>query len=64
MPLTHVQVKSQIARPSLGERVSRGTPYRVFGAAWAGESDIAMVEMSDDGGQHWQEARLLGESVP
>ena len=23
-----------------------------------------MVEVSDDGGQHWQEARLLGESVP
>ena len=30
VPVTQMQVKSQIARPALGERVSRGTPYRVF----------------------------------
>ncbi|AWM37049.1 TMAO/DMSO reductase [Gemmata obscuriglobus] len=61
--VTEVQVKAQIARPALSEAVPGGKPYRVFGAAWSGESDVVRVEVSTDG-KTWSEATLLGESVP
>jgi DMSO/TMAO reductase YedYZ molybdopterin-dependent catalytic subunit len=63
-PLGEVPIKSQMARPTMGEVVPLGQPYRVFGAAWAGESDVAKVEISTDGGTHWHSAKLLGEAVP
>jgi len=63
-PVTEIQVKSSIARPALSEGVPAGKPYRVFGAAWAGESEVAKVEVSTDEGKTWAVARLLGEAVP
>ncbi|MDY3555078.1 hypothetical protein R5W24_004213 [Gemmata sp. JC717] len=63
-PVTEVQVKAQIARPGLSEAVPAGKPYRVFGAAWGGGSDVAAVEVSTDAGKTWAEARRLGEAVP
>lgn len=57
-PLTEMSIKSAIARPSLREVVRAGASYRVFGAAWTGESEIAKVEVSTNNGQTWQEARL------
>ncbi|MBP3955677.1 sulfite oxidase [Gemmata sp. G18] len=62
--VTEVQVKAQIARPALAEAVQAGKSYRVFGAAWSGESDVAGVEVSTDAGKTWSEAPLLGDSVP
>jgi DMSO/TMAO reductase YedYZ molybdopterin-dependent catalytic subunit len=64
VPGTELQVKAQIARPARGEVVSAGTTYRVFGAAWTGESEVSKVEVSADGGRSWAAARLLGEAVP
>jgi DMSO/TMAO reductase YedYZ molybdopterin-dependent catalytic subunit len=64
VPVTEIDVKASIARPTAGEAVPAGKPYRVHGAAWAGESEIAKVEVSTDGGKTWEEAKLLGESVP
>jgi DMSO/TMAO reductase YedYZ molybdopterin-dependent catalytic subunit len=64
VPVTAMRVKSQVARPALGEVVPAGSTYRVRGAAWAGESEVARVELSTDGGQTWSSTRLLGESVP
>jgi DMSO/TMAO reductase YedYZ molybdopterin-dependent catalytic subunit len=63
-PVTEMQVKAAIARPAAQEVVPAGRPYRMRGAAWAGESDVARVEVSVDGGRTWEEARLLGEPVP
>jgi DMSO/TMAO reductase YedYZ molybdopterin-dependent catalytic subunit len=63
-PLTQMQVKSEIARPARGEIIAAGRPYRVFGAAWAGESSIARVEFSADAGKTWREAKLLGQDTP
>jgi DMSO/TMAO reductase YedYZ molybdopterin-dependent catalytic subunit len=63
-PVTTMQVKAEIARPALHEAVPAGQPYRVFGAAWAGESEVSRVEVSTDGGQTWQPAQLLDEAVP
>ena len=61
--MTEIQVKAQIARPALSERVPPGKAYRVFGAAWGGESEVAIVEVSVDEGKTWAEAKLLGEAI-
>lgn len=63
VPVTEIQVKAQIARPAPYEAVRKGTRYRIYGAAWAGEADVAKVEVSDDNGRHWDEAKLLGDRV-
>jgi DMSO/TMAO reductase YedYZ molybdopterin-dependent catalytic subunit len=64
VPLTECGVKAQIARPARFEIISKATNYRVRGAAWSGESAVAKVELSTDGGQTWSITKLLGESVP
>jgi DMSO/TMAO reductase YedYZ molybdopterin-dependent catalytic subunit len=48
VPITAMQVKSQIAQPAIGDGVLSGMPCRVTGAAWAGEADITKVEVSVD----------------
>ncbi len=63
-PVTEMQVKAQIARPALSEAVPMGKPYRVFGAAWGGETEVAKVEISTDGRKSWAAAKLLGDAVP
>jgi hypothetical protein len=37
---------------------------RVFGIAWAGESAVAKVEVSCDGGRSWNQAELVGLQAP
>lgn len=64
VPITEMQVKAEIARPMLHEAVSAGAPYRVFGAAWTGESEVVRVEVSTDSGQTWHDANLLGHATP
>ncbi len=64
VPITTAQVKASIARPTRDEKIAAGKNYRIHGAAWAGEADVAKVEISTDSGKTWQPARLLGRSVP
>lgn len=64
VPVTEIAVKSQIARPTQYEVVSAASSYRIFGAAWSGESPIAKVEISTDGGKSWEQARLDKRSAP
>jgi DMSO/TMAO reductase YedYZ molybdopterin-dependent catalytic subunit len=64
VPITGMQVKSQIAQPALGETIPAGKPHTISGAAWAGEADIAKVEISTDGGKHWHEAKLDAATAP
>jgi DMSO/TMAO reductase YedYZ molybdopterin-dependent catalytic subunit len=64
VPITEMQVKSEIARPARGEVIAAGTEYRMHGAAWAGEPEVDRVEVSTDGGKTWQAGRLLGQVVP
>jgi DMSO/TMAO reductase YedYZ molybdopterin-dependent catalytic subunit len=61
IPITEMQVKSQIARPDMREAVMAGSVYRVYGTAWTGDSEITLVEISTDGGMSWQPAKLLGK---
>lgn len=64
LPIRGNEVKSAIAKPALSEVISAGVDYRVFGAAWAGESAVAKVEVSTDGGKVWNEAKLLETARP
>lgn len=63
-PVTELQVKAQIARPVRSETLVAGQTYRVFGAAWGGESEVSKVEVSIDEGRTWVKAKLLGEAIP
>jgi sulfite oxidase len=56
-PVTALTVKSVIAGPSEGAKLKPGK-IMVHGAAWAGEADIANVEISTDGGATWSPAAL------
>jgi DMSO/TMAO reductase YedYZ molybdopterin-dependent catalytic subunit len=63
LPVGEIEVKAEIARPALHEIVPADSVYRVHGAAWTGESEIAKVEISTDGGNQWHLAQLLGPST-
>jgi DMSO/TMAO reductase YedYZ molybdopterin-dependent catalytic subunit/mono/diheme cytochrome c family protein len=58
-PLMGLVVKSLITRPLDRAIVSPGRST-IGGYAWAGEADIAGVEISIDGGASWKPARLTG----
>ena len=60
LPLTGLAVKSLITQPAHGATLPPG-PVGVAGFAWAGEADIARVDISTDNGASWQSARLVGE---
>lgn len=64
VPLSEMSVKSLIARPAQRETILAGTEYRVYGAAWSGDSAIARVDLSADEGRHWEPAKLIGPSHP
>lgn len=59
-PLTGLVVKSLITTPLDGATLAPG-PITVAGFAWAGEADIAGVDLSVDHGATWQPAKLVGE---
>jgi DMSO/TMAO reductase YedYZ molybdopterin-dependent catalytic subunit len=63
VPLGPVHLKSAIARPSVRELVRAGSSYPVYGAAWAGDTHVAEVEVSTDGGLSWSRATLLDEAA-
>ncbi|MEX0715243.1 MAG: sulfite oxidase [Planctomycetaceae bacterium] len=63
VPVTEIDVKAQIAQPAQHEVVPVGSDYRIFGAAWAGEAEIAKVEISTDGGKRWERAKLDDRSI-
>jgi DMSO/TMAO reductase YedYZ molybdopterin-dependent catalytic subunit len=63
-PITSMEVKASIARPSASETIPAGAAYRLYGAAWAGESEVTKVEVSTDGGKTWAAARLIDEAKP
>jgi sulfite oxidase len=61
-PVTALSVKSVIAGPSDSATVKPGK-VPVHGAAWAGEADIAKVEISTDNGATWSPAKLGREQA-
>jgi DMSO/TMAO reductase YedYZ molybdopterin-dependent catalytic subunit len=63
-PVTAIQVKSSITSPAPGDSLPINKEVRIHGATWAGESEVAKVEISTNGGKAWVEAKLLGKPVP
>jgi sulfite oxidase len=61
-PLTGLVVKSLITRPLDAATLPAGK-IDVGGFAWAGEADIARVDVSIDHGATWQAAKLVGEQA-
>jgi DMSO/TMAO reductase YedYZ molybdopterin-dependent catalytic subunit len=62
--ITEMQVKAEIACPAAGQVLPAGADYRVHGAAWTGEAEVAKVEVSTDGGRVWEEVALVGKAIP
>jgi DMSO/TMAO reductase YedYZ molybdopterin-dependent catalytic subunit len=62
-PLMEMRVKSLIARPALHEIVKPEAAFRVFGAAWSGDTDVESVEISVDSGKSWARATLIDKPV-
>ena len=56
-PITALAVKSIIATPG-DDSFLKSRAVRIQGAAWAGEADVARVDISTDLGVTWQPARL------
>jgi DMSO/TMAO reductase YedYZ molybdopterin-dependent catalytic subunit len=52
-PLAEMKLKSQIARPRVYERLEPARPYTIFGAAWAGDTEVTEIWISLDGGASW-----------
>ncbi len=59
VPLTAGEVKAEIIKPCSNDAVSRASTFRVHGGAWAGESEIASVEISVDGGENWNAVQIM-----
>ena len=55
-PLAEMKLKSQIARPRVYERLEPARPYTIFGAAWAGDTEVTEIWISLDGGASWVRA--------
>ena len=62
IPITEIQVKSEIARPAMHETIAANSNYKIKGAAWSGDAKVRKVEVGTDGGKNWHEAKLTGEA--
>ena len=58
-PLREMKLKSEIFRPTVYETVAPNQVYTVFGAAWAGETDVTEISVSTDGGRTWARAEFI-----
>ena len=58
-PLAEMKLKAQIARPRVYESLEPGRPYTIFGAAWAGGTDVTEIWVSLDGGSSWVQGHFL-----
>ncbi len=61
--VTGMKLKAIITQPLPGESLPAGRIV-VLGAAYGGESDVAGVELSADGGATWKPAALIGPQAP
>jgi DMSO/TMAO reductase YedYZ molybdopterin-dependent catalytic subunit len=60
-PLQSMALRSLIASPVTGAKVSRGSQM-VRGMAWSGTAPVSLVEVSSDGGATWRQASFTTES--
>ena len=62
--LSEMQTKAEITQPGEGETVPANSNVHVHGTAWTGDGEITKVELSPDGGNTWNEAKLVGQPKP
>jgi DMSO/TMAO reductase YedYZ molybdopterin-dependent catalytic subunit len=58
IPINHMVPRSFVTNLKDGTRVRRGQPLNVRGIAFGGDTGVAKVMVSTDGGRLWQAARL------
>jgi sulfite dehydrogenase len=58
VPINRMNVRSFIAQPQSGARVSAGAPVTVKGIAFDGGYGIVEVQLSTDGGTSWRRTQL------
>jgi DMSO/TMAO reductase YedYZ molybdopterin-dependent catalytic subunit len=58
-PLAEIKLKSAIAWPRMYETLVPDRRCTIFGAAWAGETEVTEIAVSTDGGQNWVAAHFL-----
>lgn len=64
-PNWNMRIKSVIFSPLEGEKVAGGREVHVTGVAWNdGQTKLAAVEVSVDGGQSWRRAELAHPASP
>ena len=56
-------VKSWINSPAADSQPIAPGQHRIFGVAFSGERGVERVDVSTDGGNHWQEASLYGPDL-
>jgi DMSO/TMAO reductase YedYZ molybdopterin-dependent catalytic subunit len=61
--VTGLKLKAIITQPRPAETLKAGRVV-ILGAAWAGEGDVARVEVSTDGGATWNPAEFIGPHEP
>ena len=54
----HMEAKSLITAPSGGQKLKPRGFFEISGLAWSGRGKVRRVEVTIDGGQTWQDARL------
>ena len=64
VPVTRMQPRALMAPPGIPEfltreRIVRRGPVELDGRAWSGWAPIASVQVSDDGGETWQDAEVV-----
>ena len=58
-PLGEMRLKSEIIRPRVFETIEPNETYTIVGVAWAGDTEVADVSVSTDGGKAWSPATFL-----
>jgi sulfane dehydrogenase subunit SoxC len=59
-----MDVKSVITYPSAGQKLNRQGYHEISGLAWSGNGPVKRVDISTDGGRHWQQAELQKPVMP
>lgn len=59
-----MEAKSVITRPAGGQMLNGPGHYDITGMAWSGRGTITRVEISNDEGRSWQDARLNAPVLP
>ena len=59
VPVTRLRLKSIVASAA-----SEGETVRLRGAVWGGDAALERVEVTFDGGKHWEKAVLEDDSAP